>query len=197
MTTAMEVRRAIGTFESAAKAEGVLNRLKDFGFDMKGVSVFRVHDDADGKSPIDRGDNPHPHLTEDVSDGAFKGVAIGGVVGGLAGLVFGVGALIVPGIGPVISAGLITTAIASALGGGTIGAVAGGLSGGLIGLGIPEEHAEHYEEKVREGRTLVMIEGPSAEVFRVKHLLADGGIDHFRIYEIDQRPEPSDTASER
>lgn len=191
MTTGIEVRRAIGTFEGADQAEKVLRQLKEAGFDMEGVSVFGVHDDADRKPPLDQGDNPHPHLTEDVSDGVLKGAAIGSVVGGLAGLLFGVGALIVPGIGPVISAGMITTAIASALGGGTIGAVAGGLSGGLVGLGIPEEHAEHYEEKVREGRTLVMIEGPSTEVARVKHLLTDGGIHHFRIYEIDRGREPS------
>jgi uncharacterized protein (TIGR02271 family) len=61
------------------------------------------------------------------------------------------GALAIPGIGPVIAAGPITAALAGA----GIGAVTGGIIGALIDLGIPEESAHVYAESVRRGNVLV------------------------------------------
>lgn len=66
----------------------------------------------------------------------------------------GLGALAIPGIGPIIAAG----PIAATLTGAAVGAGAGGLVGGLIGLGIPEEQAEEYGGYVNEGHILVMVD---------------------------------------
>jgi len=74
-------------------------------------------------------------------------------------LLVGVGALAIPGIGPVLAAGPLAAALgtagASTLVGAGVGAATGGLIGGLIGLGIPEEDANMYAEGVRRGGTLV------------------------------------------
>jgi len=69
----------------------------------------------------------------------------------LGGLLVGLGALAIPGIGPVIAAG----PIAAALAGAGIGAVTGGIIGALIDLGVPEESAHVYAESVRRGNVLV------------------------------------------
>jgi uncharacterized protein (TIGR02271 family) len=61
------------------------------------------------------------------------------------------GALAIPGIGPVVAAG----PLAAALAGAGIGAVTGGIIGALVDLGIPEESAHVYAESVRRGNVLV------------------------------------------
>lgn len=94
------------------------------------------------------------------SEGAVVGAGVGAVIGGLGGLLVGLGALVIPGIGPVIAAGPLAAGLSSLAGAG-IGAVAGGVAGGLLGglvnMGIPEESAGYYAEGVRRGGTLVTI----------------------------------------
>jgi len=85
------------------------------------------------------------------ADGTAAGAGIGAVVGGLGGLLVGLGALAIPGIGPVIAAGPIVAALAGA----GVGAVTGGVIGALVDLGIPEESAHEYAESVRRGNVLV------------------------------------------
>ncbi len=41
------------------------------------------------------------------------------------------------------------------------GAGAGGLAGGLIGLGIPENEAKDYDNYVKDGKILVLVESDS------------------------------------
>jgi len=85
-----------------------------------------------------------------------------GLLGGLAGFLVGIGALAIPGIGPVISAGVLTTALgtvgATAATGAAVGGAVGGVAGALVGLGIPEEDAQFYAEGVKRGGVLVTVQ---------------------------------------
>ena len=101
---------------------------------------------------------------------AAAGVVGGGVVGGVIGLLAGVGALAIPGLGPIIAGG----ALASTLAGAGIGAVAGGLIGALIGMGIPEEDARYYETGLREGGILVTVDA-GADAADARRVLLDSG----------------------
>ena len=103
-------------------------------------------------------------------EGAAAGAVGGGVVGGVLGLLAGVGALAIPGIGPIIAGG----ALASTLAGAGIGAAAGGLIGALIGMGIPEEDARYYETGLREGGILVTVDAGAAAV-DARRILLDAG----------------------
>jgi hypothetical protein len=87
-------------------------------------------------------------------EGAKAGAVGGGVVGGVVGLLAGVGALVIPGIGPIIAGG----ALASTLAGAGIGAAAGGLLGALVGMGIPEEDARHLEQGFQRGGILLTVD---------------------------------------
>jgi hypothetical protein len=84
---------------------------------------------------------------------------MGGLFGGAAGWLVGIGALAIPGIGPIVAAG----ALATTLGGAAVGAAAGGLIGALVGAGIPEEDARTYETHVKEGRILITAHAQTAE----------------------------------
>src|SRR5512132_2329902 len=84
------------------------------------------------------------------ASGAGTGVVLGGLIGAGA-------ALLIPGIGPVVSGGLLATALAGAATGAATGAVAGGIAGALVGLGIPEDEAKYYDQQFRDGRTLMTV----------------------------------------
>ncbi len=64
-----------------------------------------------------------------------------------------VAAGLIPGVGHVISAGLLVGVV----GGLAAGAVTGGLVGVLVGEGIPETEARYYEKEVESGRTRIMV----------------------------------------
>jgi uncharacterized membrane protein len=84
----------------------------------------------------------------------------GGVLGGTLGLLAGIGALALPGFGPLIAAGPIM----AALGGTAAGAAARGVVGALVGLGIPESEARVYEERLKAGGYLVAVQVQNNEV---------------------------------
>jgi hypothetical protein len=94
------------------------------------------------------------------AEGAGVGAGIGAALGGVGGLLVGLGALVIPGIGPVIAAGPLAAALGGVAGAGA-GAIAGGAAGGLLGaltdMGVHEEQAQYYAEGVRRGGTLLTV----------------------------------------
>ena len=171
-------KRAVGTFPTRTQAERALRELKDSGFPMDRVSVIAkdenrpVSDDLHGE---DRGNK--------ADEGAAVGAATGGAIGTITGLLVGLGALAIPGIGPIMLAGATATALATTAGGAAIGAAAGGLIGALVGLGIPEERAKVYHERVARGDYLVIVDGTEADIARADTILNRGGIEEWGVYD--------------
>lgn len=175
-TNNTDYKRAAGLFYSRNEAEAAVRGLKDAGFDGDRISV--IARDADKLEGVE--------TTEDVGnkadEGAAAGALTGGALGGITGLLVGLGALAIPGIGPIIFAGAEATAIATTLAGGAIGAATGGLVGALVGLGIPEEKAKVYNDRVSGGSFLVMVTGTEAEVKRAESIMQRCGVEEFGIY---------------
>jgi len=134
-----------GVFNNQSDAQQALNELKAAGFSPDQISVV-AKDTRETQSMVESSDMDGAETT-----GAGTGALLGGVTGGIAGWLVGIGALAIPGIGPIVAAG----ALATTLGGAAIGAAAGGLIGALVGAGIPEEDARVYETHVRDGRILI------------------------------------------
>jgi uncharacterized membrane protein len=128
-----------------SQAEQIVERLQTSGFPADEISILLP--DTEGKHDIG-----HVKATK-APEGATTGAAAGGVTGGVIGLLAGIGALAIPGVGPLIAAGPIMAALSGAAVGGT----AGGLVGGLVGLGIPEIEAKRYEEKLKAGNYLIAV----------------------------------------
>jgi len=171
-------KRATGLFYSRDEAEAAVRALKHDGYDMDRVSVIaRDADKLDGHETTDEVGNK-------ADDGAAAGAVTGGALGGITGLLVGLGALAIPGIGPILLAGAEATAIATTLAGAGIGAAAGGLIGALIGLGIPEEKARIYNDRVKGGSFLVIVNGNTAEVARAKAIMERNGVEEFGIYDV-------------
>jgi hypothetical protein len=105
-------------------------------------------------------------------EGATAGAGAGAVLGGALGLLAGIGALAIPGVGPLIAAGPIMATLAGMGIGGTVG----GLTGALVGLGIPEYEAKRYEGIIQKGGILLSVHcSTSDEVKRAKEILKNTG----------------------
>lgn len=89
------------------------------------------------------------------AEDAAGGAGIGAVVGGAGGLATGLGAMAIPGVGPVVAAGWLAATAAGAVAGAIVGGAAGGIIGSLTDAGVPEQDAHVYAEGVRRGGTLV------------------------------------------
>src|SRR5687768_11506221 len=137
-----------------AQACRIVDSLKSNGFSDNDVSVLLS--DKQGTR-----DFAHEKNTK-APEGATTGVATGGILGGTIGWLAGIGALAIPGIGPLIAAGPILAALSGA----AIGAAVGGISGALVGMGIPEIEAKTYEGKLRSGNVLVAVHTESQETQR-------------------------------
>ena len=171
-------KRAAGLFYSRDEAEAAVRALRDAGYDMDRVSVIaRDADKLDGHDTTEEVGNK-------ADEGAATGAVTGGALGGITGLLVGLGALAIPGIGPILLAGAEATAIATTLAGAGIGAAAGGLIGALIGLGIPEEKAKVYNDRVKGGSFLVIVNGNSAEIARAEAIMNSHGVEEFGIYDV-------------
>ncbi|MHC5858144.1 histidine kinase [Nostoc sp.] len=172
-------KRGVGVFSNRRDVENALHELKKVGFDMNRVSVITQDGDKDDIA----GAEVRDRVGDKSDEGAKVGAATGGALGGLTGLLVGLGTLAIPGIGPIMLAGAAATTLATTLAGVGIGAVAGSLLGALIGLGIPEERARVYDERVRRGHYLVILDGTDAEILRAEAILHQRGVEEFGIYD--------------
>ena len=134
----------VGVFNDTQDAQRAVQELRREGFreDQIGV-VSGHHGDTAGTAKEGEGNY--------AAEGGLAGLATGAGIGALWGL--GILAGMVPAIGPAIAGGVLGTVLSSA----AAGAAAAGIAGALIGLGIPEEEAEYYENEFKAGRTIVTV----------------------------------------
>jgi hypothetical protein len=105
-------------------------------------------------------------------EGAATGASSGAVLGGTLGLLAGIGALAIPGVGPLIAAGPIMAALAGI----GVGGAVGGFTGALIGLGIPEYEAKRFEGRIQKGAILLSVHcDTSDEIKRAKEVMKISG----------------------
>lgn len=173
--------RAVGVFPSRQAAEEALNKLRDSGFPMQQVST--IAKDTSRVDQLSNADISDP-VAAQAEGGAATGVLAGTALGSLGGLLVGLSALTIPGVGPVITAGTVGTVLTTTLAGSGIGAATGGLTGAFASLGIPDERANIYGDRVSQGNYVVMVEGTEEEIRRAEFILGNQGIQEWGIYDV-------------
>jgi uncharacterized membrane protein len=186
-------KRAVGVFPDRRDAEQALQELRNSGFPMERVSVIARHQEDRDQISGHTGHEVHEKVGDQAEEGATVGAVSGGILGSITGLLVGLGTLAIPGVGPIMLAGATATALATTLAGAGIGAAAGGLIGALIGLGIPEERARVYHERVQRGEYLVIIDGTEAEIARAREILHRWRIEEFEVYDQPNAKQPTTT----
>lgn len=174
----MNNEAVVGLVPSRDRAEDIAIALQQAGFSGNELSVLLP--DQSGTR-----DFAHENNTK-APEGAVAGAGTGGVVGGTLGVLAGIGALAIPGVGPLIAAGPIMAALSGA----AAGAVVGGLGGALVGLGIPEIEAKQYETKVKDGNILLSVHVNSSQSRdRAKDIMKQFGA--YDIVTVDQKKAPN------
>jgi hypothetical protein len=157
-----------GIFNSSAEAERAVGALR-----MAGIGEDRISLLTPDTSQQQLDEVP---TTETEQEGMGK--AVGGVVGGALGVAGGLhlgaaaASLLVPGVGPVLAAGLVGAALLGA-GGAATGMAAGGALEDSMAEGLPHDELFVYEDALRRGRSVVLVvaddevaEGVARDLFK-------------------------------
>jgi hypothetical protein len=154
-------RTVVAIYDDFQMANNAVRELVDNGIARDNISIIANNTRGDNETPARTMDEESGKVANETGAGAGVGAGVGAAIGGIGGLLVGLGALTIPGIGPVIAAGPLAVALSTLTGAG-VGAVTGGVTGGLlgalIGLGVPEQEAEYYAEGVRRGGVLVTVQ---------------------------------------
>jgi len=153
-----------GIYPNREFVESGVETLKSEGFRNTDVSVLL----ADNLGTKDFALRKQTKAPEGAATGAGTGAVLGGTLGWLA----GIGALSIPGVGPLIAAGPIIAALAGV----GVGGAVGGIAGGLAGLGVPEYEAKRYEGRIKKGGILLSVHCDNANwIKRAKEILERTG----------------------
>ncbi len=144
----------IGVFEARSSAEKAVAALRQQGFSNEEINIISKKQSQDDDTDV---------VDDDIMDGTLTG----GTIGGIGGLLLGAGALMIPGIGPILAVGPIAAAVG--------GAIAGGITGGLIDWGIPSEDSKRYEQEVVHGSILAIIRTDAPKIDSVAQILRQNG----------------------
>ena len=155
-----------GLYRDRYSVEEAVTALKDAGFRSTDISVLL----ADNEGTKDFAHEKNTKAPEGTAAGAGTGAVVGGALGWLA----GIGALAIPGLGPLIAAGPIVATLAGVGAGGAIG----GITGALVGMGIPEYEAKRYEGRIKEGGILLSVHSDNSDwTSKAKDILERTGAD--------------------
>ncbi len=168
-------KKVIGYFQDSNQAGQAANELKTKGF--KEISLL-----GNDKGGVEGGEGGENRGMSFGGQNIAQGTMTGGTIGGLVGLVLGTGvlgalgaaALLIPGVGPIVAMG----PLAAALG----GAVTGGIAGALVDYGIPKEHSDYYENKIKEGNSVLVLKTHQQKTNEVVNIMKNYGAREVRVH---------------
>lgn len=199
----MNSRKVFGVYKNEEDVSRAVQNLLDMGYAREDISIVskdgrnRIVEDSQeiAQDEILRNDvEPAPgdpqvvrdtELESATAEGFKGGAATGATIGGVAGLLAGLGALAIPGIGPIVAAGPIAAALGGALAGGTVGGTLGVLGGALVDAGVPEEDARYIDERFQEGDIIVYVDTDEENYERATKSL-NYDMESHRVREVDQ-----------
>ncbi|HEX8473775.1 MAG TPA: hypothetical protein VF666_07050 [Pyrinomonadaceae bacterium] len=147
------MRTIAGIFQSRTDAERAVEQLRSIGTAEERISLLTpgtTSEELDAAVPTTETEQPG------------MGKALGGVAGGALGIAGGLhlgaaaASFFVPGVGPILAAGLIGAALLGA-GGAATGIAAGGALEDNVAEGLPQDELYVYEDALRQGRTVVIV----------------------------------------
>lgn len=141
-----------GIFRSRADAQRAVETLQATAIPNDRIALLTPgtrEDQIESSVPISD--------TEEPGMGKAMGGAVGGAMGAAGGATLGVAvaSLLVPGVGPVLAAGVIGAALLGA-GGAATGAAAGAALERHLADGLPHDELYLYEDALRKGRSVVI-----------------------------------------
>ncbi|HEV2799212.1 MAG TPA: hypothetical protein VGW12_01880 [Pyrinomonadaceae bacterium] len=141
-----------GIFQTHDAAERAVEQLRSLGLSDEHLSLL-----SPGTTQAQTDTDVPTSDTEQPGMGNALGGLVGGAMGAAGGMTLGAAAasLLVPGVGPVMAAGIVGAALFGA-GGAAAGMAAGGALEDTLAHGLPHDELFVYEDALRQGRTVVI-----------------------------------------
>lgn len=165
----MQIMTAL--FPNHDKAADAIAALIENGIDKDAMTLISAADEQSAQ--IRELINEAPQKT------AVSGAAAGGVTGSLLGLLGGIFLMPLPGVGPVLASGMITSAA---------GGVLGGYLGSLYALRAESQSEIDIKEALTAGKLLlaVNIENDNSKV--IAQSLKEAGGEHIEQHDTNEQP---------
>lgn len=165
-------------YNSYPEAQAAIKRLEAAGVDHGDISVLASN--ADGWYKNDESAKPSTFPDRDLNgkddraEAAGTGAGVGAALGGTAGVLTGLGLMAVPGVGPIVAAGWLVSALAGAAAGGATGGVLGALT--QAGVAKDKDEADIYAESLRRGGAVVSSRVADADAPRLQAVLDSSAV---------------------
>ena len=152
----------VAAYTKIAEAEEAVGKLFEGGVPAEKISI--VAKDMQCEKQV------HGFVTScDVAKKAATGTAW---LGGLFGVLSGAALIWVPVAGPLVIAGSLAATLLGGVEGAVGGAAAGGLLGWLSALGIEKKHIVKYEDHLKAGRYLLVVNASVEELKTADSILS-------------------------
>lgn len=172
----MSDESVVAVYDTVSKLREAAQRLQTAGFPRRRISVI-AHNLEDRREL-------HPYLEH--GDVSLRRLAVGAIVGAVVGVVLGSMLYWMPDFRPYLAATLI--------GSGLLGMIVGGLIGAMVGWGVPRNQVGEYEEKLEQGKLLLIARGEPKSLAVAQRTLEETEPEelHFHAATSDEAPEVYD-----
>jgi hypothetical protein len=153
----------LALFADRTAAAAAARAVRDLGVDRADLSIVaRAHDDEVQLARV-VGGTPGAEI-EDSRLGSWLGELSGHLLAAIA--------IVLPGVGPIVTAGPLAADLGEA-----IGHAAGGLASTLERAGLSEADASSWQAKIEDGAVLLGVHTRVEQASRVRQLLETSGAD--------------------
>ena len=151
----------VAVYGTHQEAEAAVKELKTSGFDMKKLSIIGrdYHTEENVVGYYNAGDRMK-----------YWG-KMGAFWGGIWGMLFGAAFFWVPGIGQILVAGPLVSAIVGGLEGAALLGGLDAIGAGLYSIGIPKDSILQYQTALKANKFMVVAHGTAEEVARAKQIM--------------------------
>lgn len=162
---AQKQSNCVAVFERHEDVEAAIKTLQRSGFDMKKLSIVGrdYHTEEHAVGFYNAGDRVR-HW------GKF-----GAFWGGIFGMLMAPAFFWIPGVGPILTGGLLGSALMGTIEGVVAGAAVGGgmsaLAAALVGMGIPKDSVIRYERALKADKFLLIASGTPGDIEQARGLM--------------------------
>jgi uncharacterized membrane protein len=179
---------AVGVFARHQEVESAIEELQALGFPMQQVSIIAKDVEADERLAEARmSDGESPTISDRIGEQSVNATrAVGDTLSATSwgGVLVGLSSLAIPSLGIVLAAGSLGVALIASMAGVAVGAVATeNLVEALADLGIPENQARVYSDRLQQSYYLLILNGTEEEINHLEDSLHNQGIKHWGIYD--------------
>ncbi len=175
-----EAKRALGVFPKTQELEQAIKELKASDYPMEKVSI--IGKDIKHNSNLGEGQISNQIGNQDVNTTAAVEDTLTSTTWGS--LLIGLSGLAIPSLGAILAAGSVGVALVASIAGVTVGVTANeNLVRSLKDLGIPEDRARMYSDRLQQSYYLIILDGTDTEIDCAEAILGQQGIQSWGVFD--------------